>query len=304
MRNQRMALALTLVLTLLLTFSGIAVAAPTDTAGLPSGLGVQPIYYASNQSCQTFSAELIEWKAELPGTFNPAPDPLFGNGTFTVEGGTITITNFDGKYFDWETTGFDIDSVFVKAGNGGNLFLYDTTGPDYMGGPAFSDTKLHGPVTSKGPRAISHVSFCYDLDRETETAFAYGGGSNAADNDATTAFCNLNITQGNIRWGWTMGPLPDGSYTWDVYAGAGQCNLSKGTNVGKVTVETSWNGSIRTAGAIFNPVAGVTVVEEHLYVGSTRLPQNNGKDTLAPGQYYVENTADPVYIIYHATVTK
>jgi hypothetical protein len=300
-----------IVLALLLVSVTAALAAPpvnSDSAGAPTTLlKVQPVYFENNRSCQSFSAELIEFKADVPGRFNSNPDPEFKNGTFEVEGGTITITNFDGRYFDWATTGFDIDSIFVKAGNGGNLFLYDTVGPDYAGGPATADTGLHGPVDSRGKvREVSHVSFCYDLDREFETAFAYGGGTNAFDADTTTCFLNYPGF-GISRWGWTMGPSEMIDETWNVYAGAAQCDLTKGTLVGTVSVD--YDGS--TATVTYNLNAGVSTGDTHVWIGSTPAPTlPNGNFTVAPGQYNLTGTAleysvditGPIYVIVHAEV--
>lgn len=69
----------------------------------------------------------------------------------------------------------------------------------------------------------------------TETAFAYGGEQLA------TCFLDLDFNSDSKsdfnRWGWTNGPLAAGSYSFDIYAGAGQCDLTKGTLVGTLNVE-------------------------------------------------------------------
>jgi len=66
-----------------------------------------------------------------------------------------------------------------------------------------------------------------DVVLGAETAWAYGG-------DLATPF---NTILGGNAWGWTNGPLSEGSsYTFDLYAGAGRNNLSAGTLVGELSV--------------------------------------------------------------------
>jgi hypothetical protein len=138
-----------------------------------------------------------------------------------------------------------------------------------------------------------------------ETAYAYGG---------CYAKCFLSIPGlQNNNWGWTNGPLNNGTYTWYLYAGAGQCDLSRGTKVGKVTV--SYYFGKATVTYSMNP--GYTLSATHLYVGSTILPKKNGVYTVSPGQYpykheglnnvssdsyTVKNLCGKIYIIAHAEV--
>lgn len=139
----------------------------------------------------------------------------------------------------------------------------------------------------------------------TETAFAYGGAS---------ATCFIGMTQLTTnRWGWTNGPLAAGTYTFDLYAGAGQCDRSKGTKVGTLTVV--YSGS--TATVTYTMLAGFTLDETHLYVGGELLPRKNGEYTVAPGQYpaihdlsgassdsyTVSGLSGSVYVVAHAVVT-
>ena len=141
----------------------------------------------------------------------------------------------------------------------------------------------------------------------TETAFAFGG------NEAT---CFLTIDEDNDgqgdfnRWGWTNGPIEAGEYTWPVYAGAGQCSLTKGTLVGSLSV--NYDGSTLTA--IWTMDSGFFMDEAHLYAGSAILASNNGSFTVAPGQYpfvaefsattsytaSISNLSGPVYVVAHS----
>jgi hypothetical protein len=147
-------------------------------------------------------------------------------------------------------------------------------------------------------------------ETKTETAFAFGG-------DLAKCFDQFDVSN---RWGWSNGPLAEGSYTFDLYAGAGQCDLSKGTKVGTLSVVYS-NG---TATVIYQ-MAGVNsdtnmpyaLTETHLYVGSEPLARNKqGESTVAPGQfpyinaelntssrsYTVSGLSGEIYVVAHATV--
>lgn len=137
-----------------------------------------------------------------------------------------------------------------------------------------------------------------------ETAFAFGGPK-------ATCFTNSGSLVTN-RWGWFNGPLAPGSYTFDLYAGAGKCDLSKGTKVG--TLSVSFNGSSATVS--FSLLAGFKLDDTALYVGSEPLPRLNGEYTVAPGQYgnvhdlsgqtsdsfTVTGLSGSVYVVAHATV--
>lgn len=105
-----------------------------------------------------------------------------------------------------------------------------------------------------------------------ETAFAYNA-------ELSTTFTDLMDTP---RWGWSNGPMGPGSYSFDIYAGAGQNDLSNGAIVGTLTVE--YDGA--TATVTYTMVDGYTLDETHLYIGSDALPTDGqGNPTVAPGQY-------------------
>jgi len=117
-----------------------------------------------------------------------------------------------------------------------------------------------------------------------ETAFAEG------------QLCFLDIDEDNDgsgdfnRWGWSIGPIGVGSYSYDIYAGAGQCDTNKGTLVG--TLNVIYDGF--TAEIKYTMNTGFSMEEVHLYVGPEVLPSNvNGEYTVAPGQYpYINDELD------------
>jgi hypothetical protein len=93
------------------------------------------------------------------------------------------------------------------------------------------------------------------------------------------------------KWGWTNGSLSprETAYVFDIYAGAGQCVLTKGVLVGSLTV--SYNGTAATVTYTMN--SPYTMDEIHLYVGTTELYDC----TIAPGQFPFgqDLTKAPVY---------
>ena len=122
-----------------------------------------------------------------------------------------------------------------------------------------------------------------------ETAWAYGGVEYADE--------NWDHADSN-NWGWTNGPLSEGSYEWDLYAGAGQNILSKGTVVGTVSVNYTGDCVYVT----YSVDEGYYLGETHLWVGNDWLPEvTRGRRTVytdAPGQFphgvdYGFDAADP-----------
>jgi hypothetical protein len=114
------------------------------------GASVTPTLIQGNQTCSNLVAGTTELKVEPPGA------GVYTDGTLTV-----TITNYTGTSFDF-TSNIGIDAVFVKAGNQGNLFIYN---PE-----TFGDTNLYSPTGPQGQLlAISHISFCYDVEPPTNT---------------------------------------------------------------------------------------------------------------------------------------
>lgn len=166
------------------------------------------------------------------------------------------------------------------------------------------------PITSRGNWAtFSTFTLTCDCggseEKTCETAFAQA---------STGSTCFLETTGLNAnRWGWTNQITAPGTYTFTLWAGAGQCDTSKGANAGTVTVV--FNGS--SANVTYSTVSPWIMEETHLYVGSTILPLvKQGKtmvQTVAPGQYpYIHSTVDassdsytvpvtaPFYVIAHA----
>ncbi|EDP70549.1 hypothetical protein FBALC1_07318 [Flavobacteriales bacterium ALC-1] len=133
---------------------------------------------------------------------------------------------------------------------------------------------------------------CPDPEPECETSFAIG---NSADDHA--CFDQAGFS----RWGWNIGPLTAGTYTYDVYAGAGQCDITNGALAGTVTI--TYDGT--NVSAVYDLLDGYTNTETHLYAGVAPFPtKRNGSYTVAPGQYSVQDDLDgeAIYVIAHSVV--
>lgn len=138
------------------------------------------------------------------------------------------------------------------------------------------------------------MDFNFTLECESnltgcETAYARGDNGN-------TCF----IGEGFGNWGWTIGPLTEGDYSYDIYAGAGQCDISKGVFVGTVDVSYT-NGEVNVT---YNIDKEYEVKETHTYAGNNMFPtKKNGQATVAPGQYTIEsNLNGDIFVIAHAVV--
>jgi hypothetical protein len=122
-----------------------------------------------------------------------------------------------------------------------------------------------------------------------QTAYAMGG----------TSTCFIPIFS---NWGWTnkIGPAP-AVYSWDLWAGAAQCDTSKGTLVGSVHVVYDEDGYVHV---FYEVMAGYLLKETHVYAGYGMFPVVKGKQTVAPGAYTNASPFDGgyVYVIAHAVV--
>jgi hypothetical protein len=170
----------------------------------------------------------------------------------------------------------EVDLGSVTAPNS-NTFTYDKcfAWTDYTEpGPYIYENTATIVETGQYAEATLKVNWdywCWD----DQTAWAYGGPYAKANWDYVN----------NEFWGWTNGPLPEGSYEWPIYAGAGQNDLSKGTIVGTLYVDYI-GGCVTVRYELFE---GNALGEIHLWVGYEPLPKvRQGKKmvyTNAPGQF-------------------
>jgi hypothetical protein len=224
--------------------------------------------------------------------------------------GPITWTT-DGKYVSWSSTVPVKVAIIVKGGPAAQVYFEGCDECVQKG------SGLSAPINPNNgkPYGLSNITFCYSIcetDDKCETAFA-------AKTVPSYVYCFLDLDldeDGKMdfnRWGWTNGPVRDGSSWYFLYAGAGQCDITKGTKVGVMNV--IYNAG--TATVYIDMDSPYTLKETHLYIGNDMLPMNNGKYTVAPGQYpykhedlvaadkdkyVITGLSGGLYIILHATV--
>jgi len=174
-------------------------------------------------------------------------------------------------------TGWGFGERFVQRGNWGTYFTVQIACSDNGGDPP---------------------------DARCETAFA---------RSTTDATCFHQL--GFANWGWTNGPLTEGSYRFELWAAAGLCDVSKGYLVGYADVDYADGVAYLSLVA----ASGFGFDEAHYYVGTETLPRTAaGRITTAPGQYpvvteldYQTVTADDatftgllgsIHVIVHAVV--
>jgi hypothetical protein len=138
-------------------------------------------------------------------------------------------------------------------------------------------------------------------------------GETAFARHAATGQCFIGSpwVTGPARWGWTNGPFPEGTWTFQLWAGAAQCILSRGAHVGDVTLR--YQGG--TAEVILTARAPYSFAATHLYVGSEPLPRSRGEYTVSPGlfpfqhtltlaatgdSYVVTGLSGPIWLVFHA----
>ncbi len=153
----------------------------------------------------------------------------------------------------------------------------DTLDSDGDGIPDGCDVEECDGVDNNGDGQIDEGLDCNTggID-QCETAFA-----RSADENVRTCFLDIPNVSGN-RWGWTNEfPSINGTYRMEVYAAAGQCDISKGALVGNVEV-TYTDGSVDVT---VTTLSGYKMTEAQLHVGSQILPTQGNGFTSAPGQY-------------------
>jgi len=223
---------------------------------------------------------------------------------------TVLVKNDDNVYgatADWEfdepTTELyatvnvkDISDLFgnvdlgtVTAPNNGQ-FTYDKEFKfedfDECGGFAYPNTATI-VETGQSAEALLKVNVqCFIW----ESAWALGEGGEVE----AKAFCD----NGFANWGWSNAITNPYEGEWPLWAGAGQCDTSKGEVVGTFSVD--YNGGF---GFVFTPTPGVIFEGAAVYADAAmfpRLPGRRGGPTTAPGQYYVANDLDgTIHVIAH-----
>ena len=166
----------------------------------------------------------------------------------------------------------------------------DTMDSDGDGIPDGCDVEECDGVDNNGDGQIDEGLDCNTggID-QCETAYA-----RSTDENVRTCFIDIPNVSGN-RWGWVNEfPSSNGTYQMEVYAAAGQCDISKGALVGNVEV-TYTDRSIEVT---VTTLPGYKMTEAQLHVGSQILPTQGNGFTTAPGQYPYSDMVDGDFTTY------
>ena len=179
----------------------------------------------------------------------------------------------------------------VYVGPGGANF--HSANPDAYGLSGWG-WMIHQETGTKYIMDFNFTIECTTTGTDCETAFARG-------NDGNICFIDEGFSK--KRWGWRIVLPEPGEYTFDVYAGAGQCDISKGVKAGTVDV-TYANG---TVDVVYNIDEGFELRETHVYAGDADdapyPTTKKGKKTVAPGQYTIGTGLEgEVSLIVHMVV--
>jgi len=155
-------------------------------------------------------------------------------------------------------------------------------------GTAQHETAFGGATAGAGPRWWFYGSYVLCCEFGTpvvetcETAFAKGSHVFTTDTSSNPEqLPSLNLTRN--RWGWAINLTAPGSSTYDLWAGAGLNDTSKGNKVG--TLQIAWDGA--SAVVMYTMSGTCTIKEAHVYA------DDSTPTTIAPGQYGNLATFDP-----------
>ncbi len=215
-------------------------------------------------------------KNPVPGQFPYKSEPLDGQTKYTT-----TIDLDDAELFSCYSDGDEANLIIAahaevfNEDNGQEETAW-SKGPRFVergNWGTYSELSLSCDCNEEPP--VPPVRVCEGNDEGT---FAKRGES--------TCFLHIADVVSN-RWGWTNGPYGTGVYTFDLYYGAAQCDLDKGTYVGTVTVSIANDSATITE---YNLEDGWRLNEFKFYAGAEVLPRLTagnfaGEFTAAPGQY-------------------
>ena len=226
------------------------------------------------------------------GNFPYATGDITGATTYTFN---VSFEEAFGSAEPCDVTGLLAGHAAVRRDNGDGGFQTET---GWIDGE---------DIVDKGSWAMfSSVDFTCPVDTAlppvektcgTETAYAVGGQT----------FIDLGIT--NSRWGWQVTVNRNDEFATPIYAGAGQNDIAKGTEVGELAV-SYLNGELTVTYLMLD---GFVMEELHLNVSEDDLisiapgSYTVVKEELANGEeteftYTSYETADSINVVAHAVV--
>ncbi len=265
-----------------------------------------------------------DW-TESKVTFNnqPTVGPVEASFVTNVSGDWIPV-NITGLVNKWLDGTYDVNRGLLLFSEGENLERFDsregTNKPylviTYSDGTTETVIDTADAFITQLEPAINYGSIVYlyagiENTYEKKSLLKFGNEPEAtcetayAKADNGICFLTLSPISAN-NWGWTNLITPGYTGSWPMYAGAGQCDISKGTLVGHVDV--SYIDGTITVDYVLDQ--GFNLSETHVWIGSDKLPVKKGVYQTAPGKFNY-NGLDPVvltgqtgdkYVAVHAGV--
>ena len=234
----------------------------------------------------TFNAAAAGWTSvnvtSLVGNWLNGTHPNYGL-LLDQEGLNYPRAEYDTREYDFSAGASYLEICYTLNGstvcdttrNIGDTYIYQVNPDENNGWKGIMYTGWGWPNDLEKQALVKFdLGYTPPPQVNCETAYAYGGSY-------ATCFLNLSPISAN-NWGWTNNIGP-GTYNWPIYAGAGQCDISKGTLVGNLNVV--YSGGTVTITYQINP--GYTLDETHVWIGTNgnKLPWKKGKWVTAPGQF-------------------
>ncbi|MFC4723620.1 T9SS type A sorting domain-containing protein, partial [Geojedonia litorea] len=233
---------------------------------------------AANGDCpgDNESVDIIIYSQPTAGTGSDLPAFCEGDN---INGGSVDLTAL--------LTGADPGGTWTDL-DGAGVDLTNPTAVNFTGVTAnLNPYRFKYTVAANGdcPASDTMVTVTVqDCIVDCGTAFGvFIDDAGTVDSGASRCFRQ----DGFSRWGWTNFISGFGTYTLELYQGAGKCDLGKGTFVGIVTVSYTQIGATDQGyvNVEYDMEPGYGIDEAHLYIGCELYPKHNGKKTVAPGQY-------------------
>ena len=207
----------------------------------------------------------------------------------------------------WEAPG--VDGSFLQIAWGSDGVLYGHHGQRIQVGSNHREWVSIEPATGVTTYLFTGENLYVDLAsgqrlvqvEVCETAWAYGDGIASPNNEVEYE----GVANPSNAWGWTNLIDLEGyedPVELDLYVGAAQNDLEKGTWVGTVTVVLEGNYLIVTY-ELDEEFVDCWFSEMHLWVGETELPLREvGRDktltpTAAPGQFTYSDMDDHPFVV-------
>lgn len=272
--------------------------------GCGGGEGADPVARLDSTACVATVWGLVDTQSEKVGTVTVSntatdlvvayslfkPGATFGNlhmwagkDFSTLSGGGTSFPLVGQLPHQADATGQTTYTFTIPLGSLGittcePVSLHVVTHADIRNGDGSADTAFGGPTAGPGDALWYYGTYTLCCDtvepppQEYREETAYAKGSNT--------FIDLKIGK---NWGWAIELKAPGVSSYDIWAGAGQNDTTKGTRVGTLTVD--WSGSQVTL--TYALTGGARMSEAHVYVGDQR------PTTTAPGKYGNTFSFDP-----------